>query len=189
MSTLRKTKKRAARKALPPYRLKIRELRKSIGLTQAQLAEKMGVLREAVARWETGSRGLKNRHLLELWQLAEKENLAELATFFVSQIGTSAYTRNERFFVGTSKKAAAGDANAQAVIAQSGIDPDQLGAQWAETVRSKSLVVISSEEQNAFLQWLNAFVKIKGQIVMVRLGRESLIKRIHGKIIKGSRGR
>jgi transcriptional regulator with XRE-family HTH domain len=35
---------------------RLRELRERVGLTQAQLAEKMGVQRLAVARWEAGSR-------------------------------------------------------------------------------------------------------------------------------------
>jgi transcriptional regulator with XRE-family HTH domain len=35
---------------------RLRELREAAGLTQGELAERVGVIREAVARWEAGRR-------------------------------------------------------------------------------------------------------------------------------------
>ena len=45
---------------------RLRELRKINGLTQAKLAQKSGVHRTIIARYETGRNGLSEKNLLKL---------------------------------------------------------------------------------------------------------------------------
>jgi len=51
----------------------IRTLRKELGLTQQQLAEKIGATRESVARWETGMHPPQGANLKGLRDLAAKQ--------------------------------------------------------------------------------------------------------------------
>ena len=44
----------------------IKELREEHGLTQQQLAERMGVTQAAVARWESGENKLNSENLIKL---------------------------------------------------------------------------------------------------------------------------
>lgn len=46
--------------------VKLREYRKRLGLTQKQIAEKIGVTQATVQRWETGKRTPTFAHLLKL---------------------------------------------------------------------------------------------------------------------------
>ena len=45
---------------------KLRELRKSKGLTQVKLAQKSGVNRTIIARYETGQKGLNQKNLIRI---------------------------------------------------------------------------------------------------------------------------
>lgn len=45
---------------------RLRELRKSKGWTQAKLAEKSGVHRTCIARYETGITGMSERNLIRI---------------------------------------------------------------------------------------------------------------------------
>jgi DNA-binding XRE family transcriptional regulator len=59
--------------ALPPPALR-RALRQQAGLSQQELADALGVWRETVARWESGTRGPSGLHFYEYAQF-----LAQLA--------------------------------------------------------------------------------------------------------------
>ena len=47
----------------------IREGRKAVGLTQGKLAEKMGVTRTTVTKWETGKAFPKTKMLIQLSEI------------------------------------------------------------------------------------------------------------------------
>lgn len=49
--------------------LRIQKLRENVGLTQAQLAKKLNVRREVVAKWETGLQDLKTVYTIKLADL------------------------------------------------------------------------------------------------------------------------
>lgn len=50
----------------------IRELRKNAGLTQVQLAEKLGVTQSAIAQWESGRAQPGIHHLLTMSRLFDR---------------------------------------------------------------------------------------------------------------------
>jgi transcriptional regulator with XRE-family HTH domain len=52
-------------------KLRIRELRKARGMTQADLAKLVGVDQSAVAQWETGTSGPHRKNLAKLAQILE----------------------------------------------------------------------------------------------------------------------
>jgi DNA-binding transcriptional regulator YiaG len=51
----------------------ILKLRKDLGLTQQQLAERIGAARESVARWETGVHPPQGANLKALREMAAKK--------------------------------------------------------------------------------------------------------------------
>jgi len=74
---IRETEAKLTRDAIPPAQLspglelgrRIRLLREMAGLSQQQLAEKVGISRSAVAFWETGRSGHVGKHLGSLAQV------------------------------------------------------------------------------------------------------------------------
>jgi DNA-binding transcriptional regulator YiaG len=51
----------------------VKKLRKDLGLTQQQLAERIGAARESVARWETGKHPPRGANLKALRELVAKK--------------------------------------------------------------------------------------------------------------------
>lgn len=72
---------------LPEHARKIRELRKTLALTQPEFATKLNNKRGAVAQWEGGLREPRPKNYKALAALAESRSLPHLAEFFLSQIG------------------------------------------------------------------------------------------------------
>lgn len=60
-----------AARCLPPPRL-AREIRAAAGVSQARLADELGVQRVTVARWETGARRPRGANLLAYVSLLEE---------------------------------------------------------------------------------------------------------------------
>jgi DNA-binding transcriptional regulator YiaG len=50
----------------------VRRIRKALGLTQAQLAEQLGVAENSVARWERGEMGIRSTAIRLLRLLVPK---------------------------------------------------------------------------------------------------------------------
>jgi len=63
--------KMRAKRALPPPAMR-RAIRLGAGLSQADVAEIMGVARESVARWEAGARTPRGRVLIEYVDLLDQ---------------------------------------------------------------------------------------------------------------------
>lgn len=85
-TTPKSAKNYSPSKDLPPYAVKIRQLRQEARLTQSQLASEMGVRRGAVARWEAGAREPKRPIYLQLSAVASDRHLPALQDFFLSQM-------------------------------------------------------------------------------------------------------
>lgn len=51
--------------------LSIRYLRESAGLTQGELAQKLGVSRITILRWETGENEPRSRHIRDLARILD----------------------------------------------------------------------------------------------------------------------
>jgi len=63
----------------------ISALRKKAGISQRELAEKLGTATETVSRWETGRREPNNQTLKQLADIAESEGLDSLRALFERQ--------------------------------------------------------------------------------------------------------
>jgi transcriptional regulator with XRE-family HTH domain len=85
-TTLKSTSRSHLAKELPSYSFKIRELRKTVGLSQPQLAAELSKKRGAVARWETGTREPRAENFAALAKFSKKHKLPEFAQFFSQHI-------------------------------------------------------------------------------------------------------
>jgi transcriptional regulator with XRE-family HTH domain len=75
------------------YSLRIKKLRKSLGLTQHALARKLGVLPWAVASWEQGRWEPSGEHYAQLARLASPEE----ARYFLAKLGLDRETVLAKF--------------------------------------------------------------------------------------------
>lgn len=77
------------------YLERLSELRKRKGLTQAQLAERMGVEQPTIGRWETGKREPDLRQLLDLAKHLDVEPGALLDPHMAVAIGPRLFVKGE----------------------------------------------------------------------------------------------
>ncbi len=78
---------------------RIRAAREHLGLTQAALAEKVGVTRSAVAQWETGRAGQVGSHLAQIAAVlgvgVEHLLLGSRERMFMDEVGPNSITADE----------------------------------------------------------------------------------------------
>lgn len=68
---------------LPAYSLQVKELRRHLGLTQKDLAAKLGIAKKIVADWEQGAQEPSARRYVELAKMAERDQ----ALWFLGRLG------------------------------------------------------------------------------------------------------
>jgi len=118
---------------LPAYAVKVRALRKSIGLTQRQLAAELKTTSVTISRWEGGVSEPRGDNCLRLVDFADNHNLREFASFFLQHIEGHKSDRQKkgdeadalRYLEIWETAAAEGDEDAQRLLELSRRDPKE----------------------------------------------------------------
>ncbi len=111
-------------KALGPL---LRNARKSVGLSQEEVAQRMGITNQNVSSWELGKSKIDMNQLLQLCSMYEIDftDILQRASGSIPKIAPNEYTSGERELIELYRRADEADRLAVNLILQKYADPSE----------------------------------------------------------------